>query len=362
MVVGTTTTATTTTVLGAFYLQMSELWEEFYQAYLDCRRRKRGTDEAIIFEMNENFNLLKLFNDIINRTYEVSPSYVFVVFYPKPREVFAANYRDRIVHHWFYNRVINDIEKDLYPHSYSCRKGMGTLKAIDDSYIRMMELSKENRDLCVFKGDIESFFVNIDKSVIKRLMQPYLKDELTSYLFYKIIDNDPTIDCIYRCSKRRWKLIPNEKSLFGKINRGLPIGNLPSQMFANLYLSDFGKFIISSGFNDIFIYVDDFVIFSPTMELIKEKLNEISSYLLFNLRLTLHNKKRYVQHHSKGFRLLGAIIMPYRKYIGKHIVKSFYLNLNNNDKFISYWGLMKHYKTYNIRKLAFNMAKYVYNR
>ena len=157
-------------VISVLSFSSAFTFEELYGAYLDCRKRKRSTEEAIEFEMDENYNLWVLYNELLDGTYEVSESYVFVIDFPKPREVFAARYRDRIVHHLFYNRVIKYIEKDLIDTTYSCRIGKGNLKAIQDSYQAMMDYTSDGRDLYVFKGDIEGFFMNIDKNILYRLV------------------------------------------------------------------------------------------------------------------------------------------------------------------------------------------------
>lgn len=328
----------------------SELtFEELYQAYIDCRRRKRGTKEAIEFETDENYNLLCLFNELNERTYKVSQSYVFVVDKPKPREVFAAKYRDRIVHHLFYNRIIDNVEKDFIPTTYSCRKGMGNLKAINDSYEYMM--NNLDNDLYVFKGDIEGFFMSINKDVLHSMVLRYVEDNLTLFLLDLILWNDPTENCIFKSPRYKWRLINDNKSLFKTNGKGLPIGNLPSQMFANVYMNELGKYVEKAFGLSIFIYVDDFVVFFEKGVSLKAVINGIEQFLKEVLGLKLHENKRYFQHCSKGYKFVGGIVKPYRKYIPNEIKYKFYLNLDNNDKFISYWGLMKHYKTYNIKKI-----------
>lgn len=330
-------------------------FEELYQAYLDCRKRKRSTEEAIEFEMDENYNLYKLYEELMNKTYEVSASYVFIVLYPKPREVFAARYRDRIVHHLFYNRIIKYVEADLIDTAYSCRKKKGTLKAIKESYQMMMDLTSDGRDLYVFKGDIEGFFMNINKNILYKLVLPYIKDDFTLYLFNIILWNDPTNNCIFRSSKSKCKLIESNKTLFNAGGNGLPIGNLPSQMFANIYMNVLGRYVMERLHLPIFIYVDDFVIFCYDREWLKQCIRWIDDFLWDRLNLRLHKRKKYLQLYGNGYKFVGGVIKPYRMYINSNIKRKFYLNLDDNDKFISYWGLMSHYKTYNIRKIIWHL-------
>lgn len=330
-------------------------FEELYEAYVECRRRKRGTREAIEFEIDENHNLLRLYEELIDKTYEISPSYVFVVMKPKPREVFAARYRDRIVHHLLCRRLEEKIEKDLIDTTYSCRKGKGTLKCLKDSLKCLTEYTEGFKmDAYVFKGDIEGFFMNIDKNILFSLLKPYIEDKYTLWLSEKILFNDPTENCIRRSSDERMKLIPDNKSLFSRKGKGLPIGNLPSQMFANLYMNEFGRFVISKGL-PIFIYVDDFAIFSHDKDYLKAIIRQCEAFLKQRLELVLHSKKRYLQHCYNGYRMVGGIIKPFRLYISNNIKESLYKSLDINSKVISYLGLMGHFNTYNVKLTIYHI-------
>lgn len=335
-------------------------FEELYEAYVECRRRKRGTDEAIQFEMDENYNLITLYEELKDKTYEVSPSYVFVVMKPKPREVFAARYRDRIVHHLLCRRLEEKIEKDLIDTTYSCRKEKGTLRCLKDSLQYLTEYTDGfKKDAYVFKGDIESFFVNIDKNILFELLKPYITDKYTLWLLKKILFNDPTENCIIRSSEHKMNLIPPEKSLFGKKENGLPIGNLPSQMFANLYMNELGKYVISNGL-PIFIYVDDFAIFSYDKEHLKQIVRECELFLSNKLGLALHRRKRYMQHCFNGYKMVGGIVKPFRLYITNNTKEKLFKNIGSKDKTISYLGLMKHFKAYNIKIYIFLLLIFIY--
>ena len=180
--------------------------------------------------------------------------------------------------------------------------------------------------------------------------------------------NEPQKSCIFRCDKRKWKHLPKDKSLF-YINHcfGLPIGNLTSQIFANYFLNDFDHFIINElKFQYYGRYVDDFYILSKdknkliqSISVIKKKLQEIG--------ITLHPKKIYIQHISKGVKFVGGIIKPHRTYITNNTRSNIYHMLYNSYKYISsnnvnkmdiyefvnsfnsYCGFLKHHNTFNIR-------------
>ena len=145
-------------------------------------------------------------------------------------------------------------------------------------------------------------------------------------------------------------MIDKNKTLFNSNGKGLPIGNLPSQMFANVYMNVLGLYVLNKLHIPIFIYVDDFIIFCFDREILKQDIKWIEQFLMNKLGLRLHKGKRYLQHFTKGYRFVGGVVKPYRTYITNEIKYRFYNNLDDNSKFISYCGLMGHHKTYNIRK------------
>lgn len=185
-----------------------------------------------------------------------------------------------------------------------------------------------------------------------------------------VVFNDPTKNCIIKGSKNDWKELPKSKSLFSTPDHcGLPIGNLTSQVFANFYMNPFDHYIKK----DIEIsyygrYVDDFVLIHPDKEYLKMLLPEIKRYLNENLMLELHPDKVYLQHFSKGVKFLGAVIKPNRTYIANRTKGNFYRALEKQNAIArdhkptkeeletflssmnSYLGIMKHYKTYKLRK------------
>ena len=139
-------------------------YEELYKAYLDCRKRKRSTYNAIEFEMDENYNLFKLYEALNGLIYKIGRSIAFCVDKPVKREVFAADFRDRIVHHLVINRLENMFEEEFINDSYSCRKGKGT----DYGIKRCAEFIRDatenyTKEAHIIKCDLKSFFMTIDK-------------------------------------------------------------------------------------------------------------------------------------------------------------------------------------------------------
>lgn len=194
--------------------------------------------------------------------------------------------------------------------------------------------------------------------------------ELVPELCSKIIFNDPAKNCIIKGSKEDWNGLLDNKSLFhSPPGCGLPISNLSSQVFANFYMNRFDHFIKEElGIRYYGRYVDDFLIVHPDNEYLKSLVHELAKYLQGSLGLTLHPKKIYLQHYSKGVQFLGTIIKPNRIYIARRTKGNFYAAIQKQNEAVknavpdketksiflssmnSYLDIMKHYQTYKFRK------------
>lgn len=371
---------------------------DLFRAYYDARKNKRNAQSALAFELHYERELFRLRDEIINKRYKPRPSICFIVNIPVKREVFAADFRDRIIHHLIYNYISTVFDNRFINDSYSCRKGKGTHYGIKrvDHFIRSCS-ENYHSDCYILKIDIKGYFMSIDRSLLYEKVKRQLinhaagiKGDLYSilYLIRETIFNDPTHDCIMKCSGSEWKDLPASKSLFhaGR-NKGLPIGNLTSQLFANIYLDQLDHYV-KKELKILYYgrYVDDIVIVHPDKEYLKSVISDIRHYLKKSLLLELHPKKIYLQHYTKGVVFLGAVIKPYRTYIASRTKSNFYQavkrfnNLVSNgqasqellNRFIcgtnSYLGILKHYKTGRLReyilrkKLSCVWWKYVHAR
>lgn len=361
-----------------------QLLTGLFQAYFDARKNKRNTINALKFEKHFESNLFELCTEILNGRYEPERSICFVVNKPVKREIFAADFRDRVVHHFIYNNISPFFEKDFINDSYSCRKGKGTHYAIRrmDHFIRSCS-KNYSTDCYILKLDIRGYFMSINRSLLYRRIMKTLNKErnrlgfdlkLMIYLINKTIFNDPAGNCIIKGKRSDWKGLPPTKSLFySHRNCGLPIGNLTSQLFGNIYLDEFDHFVK----RDLQIryygrYVDDFVLIHRDRDYLKSVIPVIRSYLQDELKLELHMGKVYLQHWSKGCKYLGAVIKPHRIYVANRTKGNFFdaVNLHNQsirdhkpsaeekEQFLSsmnsYLGIMKHYRSYRIRKQMIN--------
>jgi retron-type reverse transcriptase len=352
------------------------LLSDLFQAYYDARKNKRNTHSVLAFELHYEHELFRLCDEILNHRYEPLPSICFIVHKPVKREVFAAHFRDRIIHHYIYNQIAPVFENRFVNDSYSCRRKKGTHYGIKrvNHFIRSCS-ENYHRDCYILKIDIKGYFMSIDRSLLYDKLktgiteyQAALAGDLESilYLIRQTIFNDPTHGCIMKCARSEWKGLPDSKSLFhaGK-NKGLPIGNLTSQLFANIYLDEFDHYVKRNLKMRYYgRYVDDIVIVHRDKEYLKFAIPKIRSYLRQSLMLQLHPKKIYLQHYTKGVAFLGAVIKPCRIYIASRSKGNFFCAVQRYNSLISanepspeiinrflasmnsYLGIFRHYKTH----------------
>jgi hypothetical protein len=363
-------------------MENKQLLYDLFQAYYDARKNKRSTINALDFEIDYEKKLFELYEEIKNEKYKINPSICFIVKKPTLREIFAADFRDRIIHHLIYNYVNPIFERLFINDSYSCRKDKGTSYGIKrlDHFIRSCS-ENYKKDCYILKLDIKGYFMSINHNILYQKVENTLNRFRTNAdfdvdfilrLIRQIVFRDHTKDCRIKGKKEDWAGLPKSKSLFyaGK-DRGLPIGNLTSQLFANVYLNDFDHFIkYKLGCEYYGRYVDDLVIVHRDKEYLKNIIPVLKEYLQNNLSLDLHSKKIYLQHFSNGISFLGAIIKPYRIYINNKTKGNFYEKIQHwkdpsernkifrsremKIRFLScinsYLGAMKHYNTYKLRK------------
>ena len=352
--------------------------EELFDAYFNCRSNKRITANALAFEVDYEHHLVQLCEEINNGTYKIGRSIAFIVDKPVKREIFAADFRDRVVHHLIIGKLNHLFEKQFIHDSYSCRIGKGTHFGIQriDKFIRQCS-ANYTKDCHILKLDLQGFFMSINKNILFAKLEQFIKEkyyypdkDLLIKLCKQVIFNDSTKNCIIKGSKSDWDNLPQTKSLFhSEPNFGLPIGNLTSQVFANFYMDSFDHFVKHNlKIRYYGRYVDDFVIVHEDKEYLKKLIPILSEYLQTELQTTIHPKKIYLQHYGKGVQFLGTVIKPNRIYIGNRTKGNFFNAIEKQNKIVldnkptkeekaaflssmnSYLGIMKHYKTYNLRK------------
>ena len=291
------------------------------EAWIDCERNKRSSNSCTKFRWHAARDLVALWQQMRTATYVPLKSMCFMVTVPVLREVWAGAFRDRVAHHWEALRFGPLIEKyfvEVGDVSMNCRKGYGSLRAVQTMEKSLYEFSEGyTRDDCyIVGGDFSNFFMSIDKAMLWEFLEFLVMDEYTgpdiqallymmrTTLFHRCQEN------YYRKSPvEMWRNLPPRKSLFHM--DGLPIGNLPSQLWANLVGAVFTSWVIHcKKVNGFIIFVDDWRALFRSLEDGRRFLEEAKAFLRDDLHVTLHPDKVYLQHYSKGTKMVGAVIKP----------------------------------------------------
>jgi len=298
-------------------------WQNFIKG-------KRNKKDVRMFSFNLMDNILQLHRDLKSHTYRHGDYQCFKINDPKPRIIHKALVRDRLLHHAIYRILYPFFDKTFIADSFSCRNNKGTHKAIDRfrrfSYI----VSKNNTKQCwVLKCDIRRFFASIDQNVLINILKQYIQDENIISLLQEVI----------------FSFKPN----------GLPLGNLTSQLFANMYLNELDQFVKHKLEVKYYTrYADDFLIMSEDKKYLEHLINPISQFLQNELKLTLHPDKVFIKTLSSGIDFLGWINFFDHKVIRKTTKKRMFNKLRafyNNQSLNSYVGLLNHGNTFKIREI-----------
>ena len=328
-----------------------QLLIDLYTAYYDARKHKVKRSYVQKYENNLAENLNTLCDELYNRTYIPLPSKCFIIDLPKKREIFAAMFRDRIVHHLYFNYTHELFERTFIKDSYSCIKGRGTHYGINriNDFCRKESLNWQ-RKCYVMHIDIRGYFMHIERKRLKQLADESLNKmmshriskhstelwsdkidiDLVKYLTDIIVNLDPKKNCIMVGDEEDWIGLDEAKSLLKtKDGLGLPIGNLTSQLFSNVYLNPFDQFVKRELKCKYYgRYVDDAAIVSHDKEMLLSFVPKIQSFLKDKLGLELHMGKLVISEVHKGVEFLGAYIKPYRTYISKDTLQ----RMKNNIK------------------------------
>jgi RNA-directed DNA polymerase len=285
-------------------------------AYFDCRRTKRNTTAALAFERDLEANLRGLLDELLDGSYAPDPSICFVVTRPKPREVWAAAFRDRVVHHLLYNRIGPRFERTFIADSCACIKGRGTLYAAERLEEKIRSITRNwTRRAFYLKCDIRNFFVSIDKQVLAEILADRVEEPFWHALTETVLFHDPRPGAEVQSPPTKLALIPPAKSLWNQPRHlGLPIGNLSSQFFANVYLNVLDQYVKHVlGARHYIRYVDDFVILDESPEYLNYARAEIEAFLPERLHLKLNPSKTIIQPIARGVDFVGQVVKPWRR-------------------------------------------------
>jgi len=311
-----------------------EAWREFLRG----KRKKLNVQEFVGHDLMDN--VLELHRDLINRTYVHGRYHAFNISDPKPRNIHKASVRDRLLHHAIYRKLYPYFDKKFIHDSYSCRVGKGTHKALNQFRKYAYEVSKNNTKTCwVLKCDIRKFFASIDQNI---LMDIVVRD----------INNQDTI-----------RLIEGIVCSFhvGTTGKGLPLGNLTSQLLVNIYMNEFDQFVKHKLKAKHYIrYADDFVFLSQDKEWLEALIPQVAEFLEVKLALSLHPDKVYVKSFASGVDFLGWVHFPdhsvLRTTAKRKMFRELEVKKHKDETVQSYLGLLSHG---NARKLQVEVERMV---
>ncbi len=324
MAIRTTTTRTTSSACGpsADSTVAPYPFRDLVQAYYDCRRAKRNSASALAFEANLEGNLSKLHDDLSSGTYRPGRSICFVVTRPKPREVWAADFRDRIVHHLLYNRIGAGIEATFIADSCACIPGRGTLYAAKRLESKIRSATQNwARPVHYLKLDLANFFVSINKQILEHQLAPRIHDAWWCRLALQVLWHDPREDFEVRSPRHLFNRVPQHKRLTAQPAKlGLPIGNLSSQFFANVYLDALDQFVKHQLRCKHYVrYVDDFILLHESPQQLNAWRAQIEAFLP-SLGARLNPTKTILQPVDRGVDFVGHVIKPWRRTTRKRSV------------------------------------------
>lgn len=291
------------------------LFSLLVQAWLDCRRHKRTSASAQAFEAQAEHNLLQLHDEIASGNWQPGRSVCFVITQPKPREVWAAQFRDRIVHHLLYNHIAPRFHAAFTADSCACIPGRGTLYGAKRLESQVRSATQNwSQPAHYLKCDLANFFVSIDKTVLLAQLQRRIHEPWWMSLAATILMHDPRGNVDVRGTRRELALVPPHKSLFNAPDdHGLPIGNLSSQFFANVLLDDLDQHIKHRVRAPHYVrYVDDMVLLHHSPQWLNATRTAIEAKLA-TLHLQLNPRKTILQPVDRGVDFVGHVIKPWRR-------------------------------------------------
>ena len=312
-----------------------EAWREFVRR----KRDKKDVQEYYRYLMD---NILELHQDLRDYTYKHGGYQAFNICDPKPRNIHKALVRDRLLHHAIYRILYPFFDRIFASDSYSCRDGKGTHKALNRFREMGLRVSKNNSITCwVLKCDIKKFFANIDQQILLNVVAKHIKDRNILLLLKEI-------------------LISFSSSRPGV---GLPLGNLTSQLFVNIYMNEFDQFMKHRLKAKCYIrYADDFVILSEDRDWLLHILPKIGDFLSEELKLTMHPDKIFIKTWNSGIDFLGWVNFSNHRVLRTNTKKRMFRNLAVNNKpqvAYSYLGLLSHGNTDGLKQEIIHRSNYL---
>jgi len=318
--------------------------ENLFLAWKEFKKGKIKKIDVWKFSLFLEQNVSKLHEELKSRKYNHSPYISFYINDPKLRHIHKACVRDRVLHHAIFRILYSLFDKSFIFDSYSCRINKGTHKAIDRlNHFARKENQNNTKTIYLLKLDIKKFFDSVDHNILLFLIKKKIKDKNTIWLIKTIIDSFST-----------------------NYGRGIPLGNITSQLFANIYLNKLDYFIKYNLRIKYYIrYCDDFVMINKDKEYLESIIPIINNFLRKELKLSLHPNKIIIKKYHQGIDFLGYVSFPeYRllrtktkirmfkkiKRKKRELSKGLISESSFNQTLQSYLGVLKHCNGYELEK------------
>ena len=302
-------------------------FENLLQAWFEFRKGKRSRKDVQEFEFNLEDNLFELNEQLIAGTYRHDWYEAFFVTDPKLRHIHKATVRDRVLHQALFCVLYPIFDPEFIYDSYSCRIEKGTHRAVDRLEAFCRKASRNNtRNIFALKLDIRKFFDSVDHDVLLRFIERRVNDPETLRLIKLILDS---------------------------FSRGLPLGNVTSQLFANIYLNELDQFAKHQLKIKYYLrYCDDFVALFESREDLQNYLGAVKEFLQQELKLELHPNKIIIRTYRQGIDFLGYVVRPYCRTLRTKTKERMIKNISK-ENLASYLGALQHCDGYMIQQKLF---------
>ncbi len=313
--------------------------ENLFVAWQEFTVGKRNKKDMQAFELHVADNIIQLQTELANGSYKHGSYYQFGISDPKPRVIHKATVRDRVLHHAIYRQLYPFFDKTFIADTYSCRMGKGIHRAMNRFRVFARKVSRNNTKTCwVLKCDIRKFFASIDHAVLIEILAKYIPNLGVMLLLEEVIDSFST-----------------------KPGVGLPLGNLTSQLFCNIYMNQLDQFVKHKLKAKYYIrYADDFVLLSQDRQWLEQQIPLIAEFLETKLKLFLHPDKVYVKTLASGIDFLGWVHFPKHRVVRTVTKKRMLRRIREhptNEALQSYLGMLKHGDSLKIRqKICYNIV------
>jgi RNA-directed DNA polymerase len=299
-----------------------EAWNEFV-------RGKKHKRDVMEFSVNLSENIFNLHQDLKTKTYTHGPYHAFNISDPKPRNIHKATVRDRLLHHALYRILYPYFDTQFIHDSYSCRKWKGTHRALNRFKEFGRKVSQNNTKIVwVLKCDVRKFFASIDHAVLESILSRTVLDTDVLWLLHLVISSFHT------------------KGAPLYVSKGLPLGNLTSQLLVNIYMNEFDQWVKHRLKATYYIrYADDFVLMGRDKAELADMLVQIRHFLSESLKLSLHPHKVSITTLTSGVDFLGWVHFPHHRVLRTVTKRRMWKNLESNpskETVQSYLGMLGH--------------------